>query len=192
MQMGVAQQDKAFDPRATLARLLPDLRAFARLLAGSRAEADDLVQEALLRMLRALPRFRADAQDPCAGLRAWAFAVLRNVFYETHRRRRREAARIAASAGPPEEGRPPPQEHEAGMQDLERALASLSPVLREALVLVGAQGLSHEEAAALCNVPVGTMRARVSRGRRLLAAALDGAAPRCAAAVEEDEPLAAL
>ncbi|MBW8270226.1 sigma-70 family RNA polymerase sigma factor [Caldovatus sp. SYSU G05006] len=191
MQLAVAQQDKAFDPRTTLARLLPELRAFARLLAGSRAEGDDLVQEALLRMLRALPRFRVGAaEDPCARLRSWAFAVLRNAFRESHRRRRREVVRIAA-AGPPEEGRPPPQEHEAGLHDLERTLASLPLILREALVLVGAQGLSCEEAAALCNVPAGTMRARLSRGRRLLAAALDGAPPRAAAAGER-EPLAAL
>jgi RNA polymerase sigma-70 factor (ECF subfamily) len=55
------------------------------------------------------------------------------------------------------------------MRDLARALAALPPALREALVLVGAQGLSHEQAAAICQVPVGTMKARVSRARRQLA-----------------------
>jgi RNA polymerase sigma-70 factor, ECF subfamily len=184
MHMGVPQQAEPTDPRVALARLLPELRAFARLLAGgSRAEADDLVQEALVRMLRAIHGFQpAAGTDPSASLRSWAFAVLRNTFYESHRRRRREAARIAA-AGPPEESRPPSQEHAAGMQDLARALAGLSPSLREALVLVGAQGLSYEEAAAVCNVPVGTIKARVSRGRKLLAAALDDVRPEAAEAL---------
>jgi len=167
MDVRVGQQVEPFDPRAALAGLLPELRAFARLLAGSRAEADDLVQEAVLRMLGALDGFR-----PGTSLRAWAFTVLRNAFYESHRRRRREAARIAAS-GPVEEGRPAPQEHQAGMRDLARGLASLTPSLREAVILVGAQGLSYEDAAQVCGVPVGTIKARVSRGRRLLAAALD-------------------
>ena len=178
MHMAVAQQPDDFDSRDALAGLLPELRAFARLLAGSRAEADDLVQEALLRMLRAPGGFRPGA-NPEAELRAWAFAVVRNTFYETHRRRRREAARVAAAATaqPPEEGRPPPQEHEAGTQDLARALAALPPLLREALILVGARGLSYEEAAKVCNVPVGTMKARVSRGRTRLAAALEGDPP---------------
>jgi RNA polymerase sigma-70 factor (ECF subfamily) len=185
----VAQQADAFDQRAALAGMLPELRALARLLAGSRSEADDLVQEALLRMLRA-PRGFRPGPDPAAELRAWAFAVLRNTFYEAHRRRRREAARVAASsAGQPGEGRPPTQEHEAGMQDLARALAALPPALREALVLVGARGLSYEEAAAVCNVPIGTMKARVSRGRRRLAAALEGDPP---PAPRSAEPLAAL
>jgi RNA polymerase sigma-70 factor (ECF subfamily) len=167
MDVRVGQQAEPFDPRAALAGLLPDLRAFARLLTGSRAEADDLVQEALLRMLGSLSGFQ-----PGTNLRAWGFTILRNAFYEGHRRRRRESARIAA-AGPPEESRPAPQEHQAGMRDLARGLASLPPTLREALILVGAQGLSYEEAAAVCGVPVGTIKARVSRGRKLLAAALD-------------------
>ena len=86
MDVRVGQQGEPFDPRAALAGLLPELRAFARLLAGSRAEADDLVQAPVLRMLGALDGFR-----PGTSLRAWAFTVLRNAFYESHRRRRREA-----------------------------------------------------------------------------------------------------
>ena len=71
MHMGVAQQADDFNSRDALAGMLPELRAFARLLAGSRAEADDLVQEALLRMLRAPDGFRPGA-NPEAELRAWA------------------------------------------------------------------------------------------------------------------------
>jgi RNA polymerase sigma-70 factor (ECF subfamily) len=167
MDMPVGEQAADTDLRAALAGLLPELRAFARFLAGSRAEADDLVQEALLRMLRALDGF-----EPGSNLRAWAFTVLRNAFHEQHRRRRREAARIEAAPRDPD-AHAPTQETPARMRDLARGLATLPPALREALVLVGAQGLSYEEAAAVCRVPVGTMKARVSRARRQLASALD-------------------
>ncbi|MBV1799534.1 sigma-70 family RNA polymerase sigma factor [Siccirubricoccus sp. G192] len=152
--------------RVSLAGLLPELRAFARFLAGSRAEADDLVQEALARTLRAL-----DGRSDDVDLKAWCLAVIRNVFHEQLRSRRREAARLQA-AGEPEPS-PAMQEVPGQMRDLARGIAGLPPLLREALVLVGAQGLSHEEAAKVCGVPVGTMKARVSRARRQLAVALD-------------------
>jgi RNA polymerase sigma-70 factor, ECF subfamily len=152
--------------RVSLAGLLPELRAFARFLAGSRAEADDLVQEALARTLRAL-----DGRSEDIDLKAWCLAVIRNVFHEQLRSRRREAARLQAAGAP--EPSPAMQEVPGQMRDLARGIAGLPPLLREALVLVGAQGLSHEEAAAICGVPVGTMKARVSRARRQLAVALD-------------------
>jgi DNA-directed RNA polymerase specialized sigma24 family protein len=59
----------------------------------------------------------------------------------------------------------PNQSDAAEVRDLELVLWQLSPVLREALVLVGVQELTHEEAALICGVPVGTMKARVSRAR---------------------------
>ncbi|MBX9700444.1 MAG: RNA polymerase sigma factor [Acetobacteraceae bacterium] len=159
--------------RAALAHLLPQLRAFARFLAGSRTEADDLVQEAVLRTLRALEDGRGPAQvgDIGGSLRPWCLAVIRNVFHEQLRTRRREAAHRARHA--PIEAASLADDAPGSMRDLGLALSTLPPILREALVLVGVEGLSHEEAAAICHVPVGTMKARVSRARRQLATALD-------------------
>ncbi|MBY0333739.1 MAG: sigma-70 family RNA polymerase sigma factor [Acetobacteraceae bacterium] len=161
------------DARAALAALLPQLRAFARFLAGSRAEADDLVQEALLRALRAAEEGRLPvAPDGCGpSLRPWCLSVIRNVFHEQLRARRRETLhrRNGALDAQP---LPPPQDGHGTLSDLTQGLAALPPLLREALVLVGAEGLSQEEAAAICGVPVGTMKARVSRARRQLAAAM--------------------
>jgi RNA polymerase sigma-70 factor (ECF subfamily) len=152
--------------RTALAGLLPELRAFARFLCGTAQEADDLVQEALARTLRSL-----DArEEPVEDLRAWCLAVIRNVFHEQLRARKREAARLQQSL--PDPPAPPPQETPGQMRDLARALRDLPPLLREAVILVGAQGMSHADAAAICDVPVGTMKARVSRARKLLAAAL--------------------
>lgn len=155
--------------RIALAQLLPELRAFARYLSGSRTEADDLVQEAVLRTLRAL-----DGQPQPADLKAWCLAVVRNTFHEQLRSRRREA-RLAEAMPEPESAAE--QEVPGRMRDLTRALRELPPLLREAVILVGAQGMSHAEAAAICAVPLGTMKARVSRARRLLAERLDRVAP---------------
>jgi RNA polymerase sigma-70 factor (ECF subfamily) len=134
------------------------------------------VQEAVLRMLRGLPGFVVPPErdgDVGAALRPWGLTVLRNAFREDWRRRRREIAHLAAHP-PAEEGRSGGQETASRMRDLGRALSTLSPALREALVLVGAQGLSHEQAAAICAVPVGTLKARVSRARQQLARTLGG------------------
>lgn len=170
----VQSQDTEVWVRAAIAQMLPELRASARLLANSRAEADDMVQEALLRILNGIDRFTPEpGQPPEASLRGWALAVLRNAFREGWRRARRERDHAAHLAADSEEGREGGQEAKADLRDLARHIARLPPALREAVVLVGARGLSHEEAAAICNVPVGTMKARLSRARRSLAVALD-------------------
>ena len=151
------------DPRRELLSLLPDLRAFARFLGRDRAVADDLVQDTVVRALAALPQFQAGT-----NLKAWLFTILRNLFYEQARRRRREAVALSAQL-PCSEAAHPEQAHHAEVRDLQRLLWRLPPTQREALVLVGAQELTHEEAAAICGVAVGTMKARVSRARRELA-----------------------
>ncbi len=152
--------------RREVAALLPHLRGLARFLARDRAEADDLVQEAVLRALRGLGQFQ-----PGTSIRAWMFTILRNVFYEQARRRKRERAALERQAAP--ESLAAHQPHETELADLARQLRQLPPTLREALVLVGAQELTYEEAAAICAVPVGTMKARVSRARRQLARLAD-------------------
>ena len=152
--------------RRQIATLLPDLRAFARFLARDRAAADDVVQDSLVRALAALGQFQ-----PGTNLKAWLFAILRNAFYEQARRRKREALLLQGQPEP-DEAASPTQDHRAAVTDLQRLIWALPPLLREALILVGAQELSHEEAAAVCNVPVGTMKARLSRGRAALAEAM--------------------
>ncbi len=152
--------------RAALADLLPELRAFARFLAGTKAEADDLVQEALARTLQTLDNIAG-----IADLKPWCFAILRNTFHEQLRMRRREQTRLNQHYA--EDAMPAAQEVSSEVRDLAQKLQTLPPLLREALILVGAQGLSYDEAARICAVPAGTMKARVSRARQQLAVALD-------------------
>ena len=149
-----------------LIALLPELRGFARFLVRQAAEADDLVQDAVVRALAALPQFQ-----PGTNFRAWVFRILRNAYYEQSRRRRTEANAMAQSFDT-DEACDPAQPSHLELGDLQRSLFRLTPQLREAVVLVGAQGLSYEDAALVCSVPVGTMKARVSRARQQLADAL--------------------
>lgn len=155
-----------------IAALLPELRAFARFLARDRVAADDLVQDALVRALAAASRFERGT-----NLKAWLFTILRNAFYEQGRRRRREAAVLRAGFPPDAAGRPD-QDGRSEVSDLERLIWTLPPLLREALILVGAQELTHEEAAAICGVPEGTMKARLSRARAALARAMATPGPK--------------
>ena len=148
--------------RRQVAALLPDLRAFARFLARDRVAADDLVQDSVVRALAALSQYQ-----PGTNLKAWLFTILRNSFYEQTRRQKREARAMAAWVDD-DEAAAPEQHARADVQDLQRLLFQLSPLLREALILMGAQGLSHDEAAAICGVPAGTMKARLSRARTQL------------------------
>jgi RNA polymerase sigma-70 factor (ECF subfamily) len=147
---------------AALAALIPQLRAYARGLARDSGIADDLVQDTLLRALQALPALRAETD-----LRSWSFTVLRNLFFQRIRRTRIEQRVLAQAAA--EESVDAPQAGVAEMRRLQALLGRLSPLLREALILVGANGMSYEEAAMICGVPPGTMKARVSRARAQLA-----------------------
>ena len=152
--------------RAEVAALLPDLRGFARFLARDRAVADDLVQDSLVRALAALDQFQAGT-----NLKAWLLTIVRNAFYEGARRRKRESQFIERQATS-HDAQLPAAEARAEVRDLQALIWTLPPLQREALILVGAQEMTYEEAALVCNVPVGTIKARVSRGRAALATAM--------------------
>jgi len=151
------------DPKADLLAAIPKLRAFALSLCGRSAYADDLVQETLVRAWASFGSF-----VPGSNLAAWLYTILRNEFYSEFRRRRREVAdsdgqyatRMAIL---------PTQDGHMAFLDFRNALAKLALDHREALILVGASGLSYEEAAQVCGCAVGTMKSRVSRARGRLA-----------------------
>ncbi len=101
-------------------------------------------------------------------MRAWLFTILRNGFYSHHRKRRRE---VPDTDGELTDGLATKPDHDGRLQmgDFNSAFAKLSDEQREALVLVAAGGFSHEEAAEMCGVAVGTVKSRVNRARSRLA-----------------------
>jgi len=151
-----------------LVGLIPYLRAFARSLCRDRFEADDLTQETLTRAWQA-----RNSYEPGTNMRAWLLKILRNSYYSDRRRARRQTAwndetaeRILVSNGS--------QSSSLDLSELHRAMATLPDEQREALILVGAGGVAYEEAAAICGCALGTIKSRVARARRAVAAALNG------------------
>jgi RNA polymerase sigma-70 factor (ECF subfamily) len=163
---GEGQAEAAF--RAALPPMIAPLRAYARTLANSRDAADDLVQEALARALAAWESF-----VPGSDLRAWLYTILRNTWFSAARRRARER-RAAEAMHPPDEAAAADPGGNLALGQLARALAALPAEQREALMLVGAHGMSGEDAARLCGIAEGTLRARVSRARAALRRTLAG------------------
>jgi RNA polymerase sigma-70 factor (ECF subfamily) len=141
---------------------IKNLRAFAISLSGSISLADDLVQEALLRAWS-----KSDLFQPGTSLRAWLFTILRNIYYSDYRKRSRE---VQDSDGVHARGLTVPggQESHLDLEDFRKALTKLPAEQREVLTLIGASGLSYEEAAAICEVEIGTIKSRLSRARSRL------------------------
>jgi RNA polymerase sigma-70 factor (ECF subfamily) len=157
--------------RDAILAALPSLRAFAISLTNDRDRADDLVQDTIVRAWTHIDRF-----EPGTNLNAWLFTILRNRFYSDFRKNKREVAdpegvHAAKLKAPPE------QQSRVDYEDMRTALTKLRPDQREALLLVAAEGLSYEEAAAICGTQVGTIKSRVNRARHRLAELLghDGA-----------------
>ncbi|MBL0402584.1 sigma-70 family RNA polymerase sigma factor [Microvirga aerilata] len=146
---------------------VPHLRAFAVSLTNHPDRADDLVQDTILRAWANSDRFERGT-----NLNAWLFTILRNLFHSEYRKRKREvedgdgafAARLKTH---------PNQQAHLDYEDFRIALAKLPLDQREALLLVGAQGMSYEEAAEVCKVAIGTVKSRVNRARAKLVVLLD-------------------
>jgi len=153
--------------RQELTAAIPYMRAFARSLTGADAAADDLTQDALVKAWRARERFRAGT-----NFRAWVFTIVRNQFYSDQRRSWRQAPWDEEKAKRTLSG-PQGLDSIMALDELRRALIELPDDQREAIVLVGAGGFAYEEAAQICGCAVGTIKSRVSRARKALAAMLE-------------------
>ena len=134
--------------RDAMLAAVPSLRAFAISLSGNIDRADDLVQDTLMRAMANIDLF-----TPGTNMSAWLFTILRNLFRSEYRKRRREVE--DADGHHLDSLKSPPQQHSRlEFEEFRRALEKLLPDQREALILVGASGFSHEEAAAICESAV--------------------------------------
>ena len=153
--------------QAALIDVLPHLRAFARSLTRRREQADDLVNDAVVRALSAAAQFQ-----PGTNFKAWMFTILRNLYYNEGRKNRATVSLDEAEALMPSVA--PVQQATLEFCDFRRAFWQLGDDHREVLILVGASGLSYEEAAEVCGCAIGTIKSRVSRARAELMHLLSG------------------
>ena len=158
--------------RTRVGALLPGLLLRALRLSRSRAEAEDLVQETVLRALR----FEATFEDG-TNLRAWMNQILQSVFISRCRRRGRERRALARFAGDPtlSLGATPPPKLGAVSDFMHSALHALPPKFLCVVELVDLRDHSYREAADALGIPVGTVMSRLFRARRLLETALGAA-----------------
>jgi len=153
---------------------ITSLRRYAYVLCRDHADADDLVQEALLKAIDA-----AHTYKPGKDLRSWLFSILHNTFVSHKRQyaRRARAARFLDSTVR-EAGVKPVQETKVEVRDTLNMLSRLSPDQQAALVLIAVEGMSYTEAAEALDIPLGTLMSRLARGREELRQRVSGGASR--------------
>jgi RNA polymerase sigma factor (sigma-70 family) len=155
-----------------LLALVPRLRRFARALARNWADADDLLQVALERALKAQGQW-----TPGTRLDAWVMRIVRNCWIDEARARARRGQTFVeeeAGAGVGSNAHLD-VERRAELRDVDRAMATLPAEQREVIALVLVEGLAYREAADLLDIPIGTLTSRLTRGRQALVRLLEPA-----------------
>jgi RNA polymerase sigma-70 factor, ECF subfamily len=142
---------------------IPRLRRYARALTRDAVRADDLVQNCLTRAVA-----KQHLWQPGTDLRAWLFTILHNQHVNEVRRSVREGASVEFETAAGSLTVPPNAHDVLALRDLKIAIDKLPPEQRQVILLVGLEGMRYEEVATILNVPVGTIRSRLSRGRDLL------------------------
>jgi len=158
----------AYHFEAELVRLIPKMRAYAVMLARSREAGHDLVQDALVRVLRFSSGFA-----PGTNLEGWVFTILRHEFISGRRKKAMVVVPLDVDGWDP--GGRGAQEDTVMLGELMRAMGGLPAAQREALILVGAVGSSYADVSVIAGCSVGTVKSRVSRARDFLRAHFDEA-----------------
>jgi RNA polymerase sigma-70 factor (ECF subfamily) len=161
-----------------LSEVLPSAYGYALRLTRNQADAEDLVQEAALRAFRA-----SDSFEPGTNFKAWFFKILTRGFWATHRHRQRRAATVdledtpdlylyarSAQAGLPWDGEDPAATlvNRMGTERITQAIAQLPEEYGVVCTLYFMEDFAYHEIAQVLDVPVGTVRSRLHRGRKML------------------------
>jgi RNA polymerase sigma-70 factor, ECF subfamily len=149
---------------------IPRLRRYARALTRNTTTADDLVQNTLIRALK-----KQHLWQPGSNMRAWLFTILHNQHVNDVRRSIREVVFEPPYDKEPISSVAPVADASLQLRDVERAVNMLPEEQREVLLLIGLEGLRYEDVANILDVPVGTVRSRLSRARNTLRLLMDGA-----------------
>lgn len=158
--------------RFDIAGELDGLRRYAVSLTRNEADAEDLVQDALVKAYQARGRYK-----PSQKLQGWLMAILHNTFIDRFRARKAEDRRDRHAAEFYEEAQAPAQEESLRLKQLREAFMLLPDGQRQAMHLVAIEGLSYEEASAVLGVPAGTVMSRIARAREALRAFEEGEKP---------------
>lgn len=161
--------DSASTFETGLVALLPRLRRFAHGLCRSGADADDLAQQTVERALRARTQW-----EPGTRLDSWLYRIMRNLWVDNGRAHTRASRVIAPEEAGLSVGEDPTPGMDAKLElaHVMRAMDTLPVEQREAIALVLIEGLGYREAAALLEIPEGTLASRLVRGRTALLALL--------------------
>lgn len=152
-----AEIDESF--RSNLLTSLSAMRGFALSLTLNSSRADDLVQETLLKAWANRAHFQIGT-----NFQAWTFTILRNQYYSEQRKRKREVEDVDGVVAGQLEALPDQDDH-LTLQAVWRTMGRLPDTQREALMLVGVNGLTYEAAAEILGCQIGTVKSRVSRAR---------------------------
>jgi RNA polymerase sigma-70 factor (ECF subfamily) len=147
---------------------IPALRRYAWSLLRNASDADDLVQDCLL---RALDRF--DTRVSQGDIRPWLFTIMHNIYIDDWRRLRLRN-QVMIEGVEADLGLPPAQQANTEIRDTLRALAALPEEQRQVLLLVAVEGFGYGDAAAILGLPVGTVMSRLSRAREKLRELAEG------------------
>jgi RNA polymerase sigma-70 factor, ECF subfamily len=168
--------------RDQLVAMIPALRAFARGLCGWRDMADDLAQDTMIRAWAA-----RNSYTQGTNFRAWMFMIMRNQFYTSIRKSNRTTS-LDPEVAERTLVQMPDQQDNIHVTDVAKALQKLPNAQREVLVMIGANGVSYEEAAEIIGCAVGTIKSRLARGRRALAALIEGDDEEALVALANERP----
>jgi RNA polymerase sigma-70 factor, ECF subfamily len=151
-----------------LKKEIPRLRRYARALTRDGSRADDLVQDTLVRAIAKQHRWQCGT-----NLRAWLFTIMHNQNVNVVRASVRQGVAVAVDEASPYLVARSDPTGALSLRDFDRALARIPAEQRRLILLIGLEGITYEEAAAILDVPIGTIRSRLSRGRESLRKIID-------------------
>jgi RNA polymerase sigma-70 factor (ECF subfamily) len=148
---------------------IPQLRRYALALSHNPVAADDLIQESVARAL-----MKSDLFNAGTNLRAWLFTIMHNIHISNTRRQKHIGMPIDPDIAAATLSTQPSQEAPLVMKALNKAMQVIPDSQRVAVIMAGVEGMSYEEISQHLDVPIGTIKSRVSRGRDALRKALHG------------------
>lgn len=154
---------------AEIEDFIPQLRRYALALSHNPVAADDLIQESVARAL-----MKSDLFNAGTNLRAWLFTIMHNIHISNTRRQKHIGMPIDPDIAAATLSTQPSQEAPLVMKALNKAMQVIPDSQRVAVIMAGVEGMSYEEISQHLDVPIGTIKSRVSRGRDALRKALHG------------------